>query len=178
MHLLLAGDRTSEPWRNGRGTTAVVAAGDGWRVSVAQLRDASPFSTFPGTRRRLMGLSPTAVTLNVNGRPRRGEPWQACEFEGEDAVFATEVAEPIEVLNLMWRRDCHRATLTAVAVDGSLELRAAPAALLLVIATSGPVTAADGIGLSRLDGLMLTDGESVEVHGRDQLVLVRIENVA
>jgi environmental stress-induced protein Ves len=175
VHVLPAADRTSEPWRNGHGRTAVVAAGDGWRVSIAQLRDASPFSSFPGTRRQLMGLSPAAVTLNVNGRPQRCEPLQAYGFEGEDSVFAAEVDAPIEVLNLMWQRDRHRATLSAVAVDGSVGLRAAPAVLLLAIATSGPVATADGVRLGRLDGLMLTGGESVVVCGRGQLALARVE---
>ena len=176
MRLLPAAARTSEPWRNGSGRTALVADSDGWRVSIAQLSDSSPFSAFPGAGRLLMALSASGVVLSINGRRLPCRRLEACSFDGEDAVFALDVTEPLQVLNLIWQRRACRGRLTSVAVDGPLELRCDGIAAV-AIAVSGSCAVIDGAQLGLLDGLSLAGGERVTVSGRGELVLARIEAV-
>ena len=174
MRRLAAAERTSEPWKNGHGRTALVAADDDWRVSVAELRDGSPFSSFPGSRRLLMPLSPGGVALRVNGSRRSCDRLEVCAFSGEDAVSALEVTAPVQVLNLIWRRDEGDGELTVVPVGGSLGLRADGAALIVVAVASGPPVLADGGQLGPLDALWLSAGETVTVSGHGELALARI----
>ena len=176
---LAAAERTSEPWRNGHGHTALVAGDDDWRVSIAELRDGSPFSSFPGSHRLLMPLSPGGVALRVNGERRPCDRLEVFAFAGEDAVCALEVTAPVQVLNLIWRRDRRDGELTVVAVGGPLELRADGAGLIAVAVAvasspSGPLALADGDELGPLDALWLSAGETATVSGHGELALARI----
>ena len=65
LEVLRASERTPVPWKNGGGVTREVAvspAGSSlddfdWRVSVADIRAAGPFSRFPGIERQMAVLS-------------------------------------------------------------------------------------------------------------------------
>jgi environmental stress-induced protein Ves len=175
VDLLPAHARPVERWANGRGRTSTVARAAGWRVSVATIDDPSPFSTFPGLSRILMPLSPAGVVLTVNGSRRVLRPLQAGGFEGEDAVQADELQRPAEVLNLMWQRDRHDGTLTALPVVGSDELEVDASALVAIV-TDGRLTVAGGDGgtLGRLDAVRLERGQSAVVSGNGHLALARI----
>jgi environmental stress-induced protein Ves len=173
VDLLRAHSRPVEPWANGRGRTSTVVREAGWRVSVATIDDASPFSAFPGLSRILMPLSPAGVVLRINGSRRVLRPRRSAGFAGEDAVQADELPGPAEVLNLMWQRDRHGGGLTALPVDGSAELKA-EAGVLVAVVTEGRLTIAGGSGLSRLDALALHQGESVAVSGSGHLAVARV----
>jgi environmental stress-induced protein Ves len=174
---LPAHQRAVERWANGGGRTATVRRAAGWRVSIATIDDPSPFSSFPGLSRLLMPLSAAGVVLSVNGERRVLGPLGAGGFAGEDAVRARELDGPAEVLNLMWRRDRHRGTLTAVPVAGAVQLRADTAVLVAVV-TAGELTVAGGGGaagpLGRLDAVALERGQSVTVSGTGHLALARV----
>jgi uncharacterized protein len=181
VRLLPAAGRPREPWANGRGRTAPVAAGDGWRLSVAQLRDSSPFSGFPGSSRLQMGLSPDGVRLSINGEVHARERFGVCAFEGEDAVFADAVGEPVEVLNLIWDRARLRGELEAVAVEGRLELTCDTGLLIAVvvgIVAGSELRGPGGVGLEHLDGLRLEPGERGGASGTGTLALARVRPAA
>ena len=164
--------RVAEPWKNGRGRTATVDGDADWRVSVAEVRDSSPFSAFPGASRILMPLSQPGLVLKVNGQRRALGAFQASGFEGEDVVNAVAVQGPTEVLNLIWQRRKCSGDLTALSVAGSLELEAE--AVLVVIVTAGHLTVDGAVNLGRLDAVRLTDGEAVTLSGSGQLALACI----
>jgi environmental stress-induced protein Ves len=177
VKLLPAHSRAVERWANGGGRTSTVARAAGWRVSVATIDDPSPFSTFPGLSRLLMPLSAAGVVLSVNGERRALAPLQAGGFAGEDAVQARELQRPAEVLNLMWRRDRHRGTLTTRSVVGPVELEV-DAAVLVAVVTAGRLTVAGGATLGRLDAVVLERGRSLTVSGSGHLALARIADLA
>ncbi|MDF3625340.1 HutD/Ves family protein [Brytella acorum] len=95
----------SRPWRNGRGMTREIAAGEGWRVSLADIDADGEFSTFPGLKRSLAlasagrltltGLSPAAVTLEARG--------DIVRFDGSETVSACCHGQSLRAFNLMAR---------------------------------------------------------------------------
>ena len=117
---MCAADRVPQPWKNGGGITQEVAvfppgAGMGefeWRVSIAEVSVAGPFSRFDGIDRILTVL---------DGRLRLEIEDEAQElvlgtgdshaFRGEAAVVGTPVAAAIRDLNIMVKRDRWRARI-------------------------------------------------------------------
>ncbi|MCD1268015.1 hypothetical protein B5M43_004010 [Microbacterium sp. MEC084] len=98
-------DVEPEPWRNGRGTTRVLANGDGWRLSAAEIAEDAPFSAFPGLDRILAVTGDRPVRLSIGGAPGTVGPGAHVRFPGEAAVRAVGVIRPVTVLNLMLDRD-------------------------------------------------------------------------
>ena len=123
------------PWRNGAGTTTVVAEASpdvrvgarratepAWRVSIATIDRAAPFSQFAGVDRLLMPLSPAGLDLVIDGRRVRGEAFDVLPFAGESAVEAVDVTTRGLDLNLMTVRGAAVGTLAAHRLDGELTL--------------------------------------------------------
>ncbi|WP_037370493.1 HutD/Ves family protein [Amycolatopsis orientalis] len=100
------------PWRNGAGTTRELAADTGpdgeprWRVSLADLLEDAPFSSFPGIDRLFTALGP--LRLTVNGSATDLERGDQLRFAGEDAVTVA-LDQPAQALNVMTRRGLYRA---------------------------------------------------------------------
>ena len=115
-----------QPWKNGAGLTreiASAAAADGsggfdWRISVAEVDRAAPFSTFPGIARCIVLLHGGGLRLHGGGEldHRLDQPFVPFHFSGDLALTGTPLAGPSRDLNLMTRRghwraevDVHRA---------------------------------------------------------------------
>ena len=98
------------PWRNGRGWTSMVAehavAGQVlWRVSIAEIQQASPFSFFPGLDRTAVLIQ--GGPLALIGPDRRWALRQAgdvARFPGELAVHNTHPQHAALVWNVMTHR--------------------------------------------------------------------------
>jgi environmental stress-induced protein Ves len=142
---LPARERREQPWRNGAGVTVEVArepadAGDeayAWRVSIARLRGASAFSSFPGIDRTLQLLD-GQVELTIAGVARVLSPDDPpIRFAGEDAV-ACRVLAPAAAdgdardLNVLLRRAARLRTLVAIHRSGSVHRFGAAATVLVV----------------------------------------------
>ena len=74
--LVRLADAAPVPWRNGGGTTRELAAFPGatrwqWRISVADVVQAGPFSKFPGVSRWFAVLDGAGVRLRIDGRTHR-----------------------------------------------------------------------------------------------------------
>jgi environmental stress-induced protein Ves len=63
--VLRAADRVARCWGAGSGTTATVAEGDGWRVSIATVTRSGPFTALPGVHRRLALLRGEPLELDL-----------------------------------------------------------------------------------------------------------------
>jgi uncharacterized protein len=176
IELLRATARVAVPWKNGGGVTREVAAhpkGSGfdtldWRVSIAQVRSAGPFSSLPGVDRRLAVLEGT-LSLVIDQAPEvRLSPGVApLHFEGEAAVHAHPVGGAVTDLNVMTRRGRFRSTLTLHRAQTVTRLVGGPARVL-VVALTDLVLRSDTGGwcLSYLDGARV-EGDSVcEIHPR------------
>jgi len=87
--------------------TREIAAGEGWRVSLAVIDADGEFSTFPGLKRSLAlasagrltleGLSPAPVTLEAHG--------DIVRFDGEENVSACCHGKVLRAFNLMAKAD-------------------------------------------------------------------------
>ena len=132
MRILRAGNYRRMKWRNGGGETAEIAVSPedaglddfDWRVSMARVESAGPFSLFPGVDRTLSILEGEGVVLDIEGRlPVRltgvSEPYG---FPADVAVHAGLVAGPVTDLNVMTRRGRYAHRVTRHEVDGLLEL--------------------------------------------------------
>jgi uncharacterized protein len=162
MRLLPARNRVAQPWKNGGGITREVAAWPegadfdtfDWRVSIAEVASAEPFSRFEGIDRTLAVLQ---------GRMRLTFPERVLELDSASAPLAFPGEVPCEGeplggavidLNLMVRRGkvCGRMER----VSGT---RAATGKTL-VVARAATVLRIDGEtqSLAPLDAVLL-DGE-------------------
>jgi len=119
LTLIRGAQLVASPWKNGGGVTREVAAFPAdagldtfvWRVSVADVAQAGPFSRFPGIDRTLVLLSGAGMLLD---EAQSGEAvtthalTQACDtarFAGEAHIDARLVDGPTRDFNLMVRRD-------------------------------------------------------------------------
>ncbi|MDJ0278057.1 HutD family protein [Sphingomonas sp. 2R-10] len=134
---LPACDRIARPWRNGGGATWQVlshpaAAGVGdfdWRLSVASVDRAGPFSHFPDTD-RVMAILRGDLLLDVAGAlaVRLTAASDPHAFPGDVPAAGTPVDGPVLDLNLMVRRGWGRATMAHV--PGGTHVLHAPLAIL------------------------------------------------
>ncbi|GAA3668544.1 HutD/Ves family protein [Microbacterium marinilacus] len=106
---MLPHEAPAEPWRNGLGVTRTLCRGHGWRLSLADIEGAVPFSAFPGVDRILAVIGDQPLTLQLDGEARPLAPGEHVGFAGETPACATDVSRPARVLNLMTERAVARA---------------------------------------------------------------------
>ncbi|UGB37806.1 HutD/Ves family protein [Frateuria soli] len=107
-------DCPARPWKNGLGRTrelSVAPHGAGmddflWRVSVAEVDSAAPFSAFPGIDRTIVLLEGDGFTMTLDdGRTHAlTEPFVPFAFPGEAQVAVTLAGGATRDFNLMVRR--------------------------------------------------------------------------
>jgi environmental stress-induced protein Ves len=121
--LLRASDRIAVPWKNGGGITREVAIwppGSGfenfdWRVSIAEVREAGPFSRFENIDRTLMILKGRLALTIAGGQMELDPASPACAFAGEADCSGVPVGGPVTDLNVMTRRGRSEAHCALVA---------------------------------------------------------------
>ncbi|WP_027485243.1 HutD family protein [Rhodanobacter sp. OR87] len=149
--ILRLADCPPQPWKNGLGRTREIAiepAGAGmddflWRVSVAEVDSAAPFSAFPGIDRQIVLLDGAGFTMTLDdGRTHAlTTPCAPFAFPGEARVEVALAGGPTRDFNLMLRRG---------RVRGGIEVwrEAGPyptdAATVLVYCARGTIDGADG----------------------------------
>ncbi|WP_049973882.1 HutD family protein [Azospirillum sp. B4] len=172
VRLLPSASRPAQAWKNGGGVTREVARQDEdagnilWRVSIAEVREAGPFSHFPGVDRvlavlegRLLldfggGAAPVLVTPDTAAHP----------FPGDVPVSGTPDGGPVTDLNLMVRRGAVRGAQHRLP-PGMSSLPPNPEATRLLVAAGGvEVTCGDETyTLGRLDALSFDPGMTAPV---------------
>lgn len=139
------------PWKNGRGTTTEIArrpAGEGpfdWRVSSARVEAAGPFSPFPGIDRVIVALDGDGLRLahDDQGTSATLAPLQPYAFSGDWRTTGAPRGGPVRDFNVLWRRDCFRATVT-VSGAGARTVRLGHATLLHLVAGEAAVIVPGG----------------------------------
>ena len=130
------------PWKNGGGATCEIACWPpgaglsdfGWRVSIATIAAAGPFSVFDGVDRIIMLLAGDGVALrSADGRVdhRLDTPCQPFAFSGDAAIDCTLLGGPSSDFNVMTRRGQWRAELRVL--DEASAIEAAPHGVLLAL---------------------------------------------
>lgn len=106
------------PWRNGAGLTRQLAAGQGWRLSLADLAGPAPFSTFAGSDRVHLPLD-GGYQLVVDGVVHEVRALESLRFPGEVPVLLRSVERPTKALNLITRRATCSGSLVVNRLDGA-----------------------------------------------------------
>jgi environmental stress-induced protein Ves len=139
--ILRAAARPAVPWRNGGGLTREVAAhppGRGfdqldWRISIAEIGTAGPFSAFPGLERRLAVLQGRlALAIGAQAPLEVGAGTPALHFAGDVLVHARPLDGTVTDLNVMTRRGRFTSTLTLNEATAVVSLGDGPATRVLL----------------------------------------------
>ena len=130
------------PWKNGGGTTQEIACWPadaglsdfGWRVSIATIAAAGPFSVFAGVDRSIMLLDGAGVRLRTrDGRidHRLDVPHRPFAFPGDAEIDCTLQGGTSSDFNVMTRRGQWRAEVRVL--DGPAAIAAASHGVLLAL---------------------------------------------
>lgn len=130
------------PWKNGGGNTREIACWPtgadmdhfGWRVSVATIASAGPFSIFAGVHRQMLLLSGGGVQLHSESagwQHRLDQHWQPFVFSGDDLVECELLGEASTDFNLMLRASAWRGDLQVV--HSARRLVGSPAGLCMAL---------------------------------------------
>jgi environmental stress-induced protein Ves len=115
MPILRIADSPLQPWKNGLGRTREIAVHPAqagmddflWRVSVAEVDSAAPFSSFPGIDRIIVLLDGAGFTMRLDDARTHAltVPLAPFAFPGEARVTVALAGGPTRDFNLMLRRD-------------------------------------------------------------------------
>lgn len=155
LTLIRGADLVAAPWKNGGGVTREVAAfpeGAGldafvWRVSIADVAQAGPFSRFAGIDRTLVLLSGAGMLLDETDGEHGGkthgltQALDTAHFTGEARIDARLVDGATRDFNLMLRRD---AAQGEVEVWRGATQRTLSADAVLLYCAQGSVSVATG----------------------------------
>jgi len=183
FHIIRAADMSPQPWKNGMGVTREVArfpadAGSDdfiWRVSVAEVNSAAPFSTFPGIDRQIALLDGDGFTMTMDGAQQHAltTPLQPFAFAGEAQVDVAMAGGATRDFNLMVRR-AHASGRVDV-ITGP-ESHVMPADAVLVFLARGTAATLDG-ALSAGDAWQ-PDTRPIELHDGAVALIARVALLA
>lgn len=144
-------------WKNGAGSTREIAAHPpgaadfDWRLSVAEVDRAAPFSAYPGIDRGIVLLEGAGLRLRGDVAHDLTEPFVPFAFAGEVRIEGEPIGGATRDFNLMTRRGrwrgevgAHRTSATLPASDAGM--------LLCVRGRWSQPELADGEGLVWRDG--------------------------
>ena len=179
FHIIRAADMPPQPWKNGMGVTHEVArfptdAGSDdftWRVSIAVVNSAAPFSTFPGIDRQIALLDGEGFTMILDGRRQHAltTPFEPFAFAGEVPVDVVMAGGATRDFNLMVRRTQASGTVDVLAEPGSHVM---PADAVLLYLARGTAETLDG-PLSMGDAWR-PDTSPVQLHAGAVALLARV----
>lgn len=96
---------TTQPWSNGLGLTRVLAKGDGWRISVAEVSSDGPFSRFDGVFRQALIINGRGCKLTTDDRSVVLVPHCLSSFDGGEDWFCKLEDQAITIVNVMTNGD-------------------------------------------------------------------------
>lgn len=154
-----------EPWKNSGGWTRTIASQEAlgqlrWRVSVADIAAAGPFSRFDGMERTAVMIRGTELCLNSET-----DAWHfdglgsVAQFSGERMLQCSKPGVPTQLWNVMVRRGQAEAHLRIVE-DQTVDLPLAPDVLVLVLRGCFELT------MHRAETQTFAAGEGLHLQGR------------
>jgi len=196
LHLTPAAARR-QPWKNGRGQTEELAIwpagasferGDfDWRIALAAIDLAGPFSAFPGFERVLVVMRGAGLRLDHGAAaPIATVPrLQPHRFSGEWPTTATLIDGPVSDFNVLVRRGAAHGSIRVLRADarplqepphaGHTFIHVVTGTLAARVGRDAPVAVAPREslwirGADREELQLATPGEAVE------LIIVRLED--
>lgn len=175
IQVLRASERAATAWLNGGGVTREVAgfpAGAGldgfdWRVSLANVASAGPFSAFPGIDRVITLVEGAGMVLTVDGAEQSVDtPYRPFAFPGDASTDCRLRGGPVVDFNVMTRRGRVEASVdvrTATATDSASASATADvdvpphgSTLLVCLAGAARLDGEHEVELARYDAALLT----------------------
>jgi environmental stress-induced protein Ves len=187
MRIIRAAEHRVVPWKNGGGLTREVLVEPDpadpaqflWRISIATVSQAGPFSHFPGIDRSIAVLDGEGMWLGVEGEVVTLRPDSApFAFSGDLDVQSEMIGGETTDLNVMTRRDAFAHTMTRLRCDGLAVADGTSEVNVLVF--TAPATVA-GAPVDRFDVMVgLGRGERIRVQAAQpcDLLVIGIEPVA
>lgn len=194
-HLIRFADLTPQRWRNGGGSTVEIArssttadpgsAGDSasvpgwdWRISVADVAQEGPFSSFVDCERILTVIDGEFMLLTVDGVEQGLQKYRPFRFNGGAEASATLPEGPIRDLNLITGPGFRgHVVIVELSKKRPQPVFGGQHAVLLqgnAVATPAPGEA-EGSALQRLDTVVGNDETPPEVSGRGYLAVVSVD---
>lgn len=161
--LLRGADRVATPWKNGGGMTREVAIWPprstlndfDWRVSIAEVHDAGPFSPFEGIDRTLVILE-GCLALTFGDRAVELHPGSApFAFAGDLSCAGRPIGGAVTDLNVMTRRGACTAHIRRIAA-GTASLTAA-STLVVASAPTAIRLGAHALSLAPFDAVLIDE---------------------
>ncbi len=164
---LRAGDRRAVPWKNGGGVTHEIAAFPpgarldtfDWRISMATVERAGPFSTFEGVDRTLTllvgSLSLQYPEAELVALDERSDPFS---FDGGTACFGAPSRVVATDLNVMVRRGWAKAHVRRLSGPASIPC----VGTALCVFTLDPVVL-NGTPLGPFDAVLVEAGGTINI---------------
>ncbi len=150
LDLLPAAHHRRMRWANGGGWTTeiIVEPPNGhweWRLSVADVDVAGPFSLFPGVDRRIALLRGAGFGLTVGGRDEEviDVPFHPFDFAGDETTTCRLLDGPVQDLNLMTTRGSVARSLDFIRIPPRSAIDLNDVDLLLVVAGRARVAGRD-----------------------------------
>jgi environmental stress-induced protein Ves len=181
MILIRPAEYCRMPWKNGGGVTTEIAVsppGAGvsdfdWRISMATVAQAGPFSVFPEIDRTLAILEGAGIVLDIGGVAvtlTQSSPPHS--FPADAPTHGVPIAGPIVDLNVMSRRGRFRHAVTRLtgAAKFRIDLRGSPSLLLAITACAVDdltIPAGSALLLSSPRTLALAGDEAVNCYAID-----------
>ncbi|MDH6710216.1 environmental stress-induced protein Ves [Kitasatospora sp. MAA19] len=173
IQILRADERPATTWLNGGGVTREVAGfptGAGldafdWRVSLADVASAGPFSPFPGVDRVITLVEGPGMTLTVDGAEHLVDmPFRPFAFPGDAATDCRLPAGPVVDFNVMTRRGRVGATVDVLTAPAAVDVP--PEATVLLVCLAGGAVVGDEAVLDRFDAALPAGPGTCEVRVR------------
>ncbi|MFD7587381.1 HutD family protein [Kitasatospora sp. NPDC059811] len=170
IQVLRAAERPATTWLNGGGVTREVAGfpvGAGldafdWRVSLADVASAGPFSPFPGVDRVITLVEGPGMTLTVDGAEQLVDaPFRPFAFSGDAVTDCRLSAGPVVDFNVMTRRGRVAATVDVLTAPAVVDVP--PGATVLLVCLAGSAAVDGDTVLDRYDAALLEGAGPREV---------------
>ena len=154
MRLLREADSAPVPWKNGGGLTREILREPpeegvfDWRLSVATIDAAGPFSSFDGYDRTLVLIRGTGLELTFagHGGSRLTSPGELVAFDGSWSTQCALLGRPSSDLNLMVARERMICETRCMALESVERVLTAGWSETLVCCVSGAITLTNGAG--------------------------------
>ncbi|OOG43341.1 HutD family protein [Rhodanobacter sp. C05] len=174
-------DCPPQPWKNGLGSTHEIAihpSGAGsddflWRVSIAEVDSAAPFSSFTGIDRQIALLDGNGFTMTLDDDRVHAltTPFTPFAFAGEARVAVTLVDGPTRDFNLMVRRAQARGDIRVWQEPGT---HMPDPSTVLVYCARGVIDTVEG-QLHTGDAWKPSPASPVKLHQNTLALIIRIE---
>ena len=188
MRILRAHSHRALPWKNGLGVARIIASQPAeagydslsWQVGTTSIEADCPFSSLPGLDRQFMILEGKGVELHcraANGnqdlRQTINRPLEPFAFSGDWRTECRLLGGPVQVFNVLARREVVAALVAVLTIDGVTTLETRAGETLLAWVASGALDVGEKLGP---DDAVLLEGGAIRVAGTPgtRLLTVRV----